>query len=216
MNIEQARFNMIEQQIRPTNVSSPEVLALLSIVKRENFFPQNQKNLAFFDTELPLLAGVFALTPKLEARIVQEVAVQKTDSVLVIGADSGYLAVLLGHQARHVTVMEAIPEIKALAHNNISKSGITNVDVQFGDALNNPGFASYDVIVVTGSLEEVPQTLQNQLNVGGRLFVIVGKAPVMTAHLIHRESELFFNDKQLFETSVGRLSQVAPTSTFTL
>ena len=216
MNIEQARFNMIEQQIRPTNVSAPEVLALLGIVKREDFFPQEQKSLAFFDTSLPLAAGILSLTPKLEARIVQEVAAKKTDTVLVIGADSGYLAALLAHQARHVTVMEAVPEVKALAQANILKNGITNVDVQSGDALQNTGFATFDVIVLTGSLESVPQSLQEQLNVGGRLFAITGKAPVMTAQLISRESELFFNVKQLFETSVAALSQMAPASTFTL
>jgi protein-L-isoaspartate(D-aspartate) O-methyltransferase len=216
MNIEQARFNMIEQQIRPTNVSAPEVLALLGIVKREDFFPQEQKSLAFFDTSLPLAAGILSLTPKLEARIVQEVAAKKTDTVLVIGADSGYLAALLAHQARHVTVMEAVPEVKALAQANILKNGITNVDVQSGDALQNTGFATFDVIVLTGSLESVPQSLQEQLNVGGRLFAITGKAPVMTAQLISRESELFFNVRKLFETSVAALSQMAPASTFTL
>ncbi len=216
MNIEQARFNMIEQQIRPTNVSAPEVLALLGIVKREDFFPQELKSLAFFDTGLPLAAGIVSLSPKLEARIVQEVAAKKTDTVLIVGADSGYLAALLAHQARHVTVMEAVPEVKALAQTNILKNGITNVDVQWGDALQNTGFSTFDVIVLTGSLESVPQSLQEQLNVGGRLFVITGKAPVMTAQLISRESELFFNVKQLFETSVAALSQMAPASTFTL
>lgn len=216
MNIEQARFNMIEQQIRPTNVSVPEVLELLGIVKRENFFPAEQISLAFMDTGLPLVAGVVSLSPKLEARILQEVAAKKTDSVLVIGADSGYLAALLAHQARHVTVMEAIPEVKNLAQSNIAKNGITNIDVQWGDALQSAGFATFDVIVVTGSLESVPESLQAQLNVGGRLFVVVGKAPVMTAQLISRESELFFNTKSLFETSVPTLSQVIPASTFTL
>jgi protein-L-isoaspartate(D-aspartate) O-methyltransferase len=216
MNIEQARFNMIEQQIRPTNVSAPDVLALLGIVKRENFFPQAQKSLAFFDTGLPLAAGVISLTPKLEARIVQEVAAKNTDSVLIVGADSGYLAALLAHQSRHVTVMEAVPEVKNLAQANITNNGITNVDVQWGDALKNTHFAAFDIIVITGSLEAIPENLQAQLNVGGRMFVVVGKAPVMTAQLISRESELFFNTKQLFETSVPSLTQAVPSSTFTL
>jgi protein-L-isoaspartate(D-aspartate) O-methyltransferase len=216
MNIEQARFNMIEQQIRPTNVSSPEVLALLGTVKRENFFPEGQKSLAFMDTALPLVAGVLSLQPKLEAHIVQEVAAQKTDSVLLVGADSGYLAALLAHQARHVTVMEAMPELKNLAQANITRNGLTNVDVVWGDALTNQGFASFDVIVVTGSLESVPENLQAQLNVGGRLFVFIGQAPVMTAKLITRESELFFNTKKLFETSVPRLSQMVAESSFKL
>ncbi len=216
MNIEQARFNMIEQQIRPTNVSSPEVLELLSIVKRENFFPEHQKSLAFFDTELPLAAGIVSLTPKLEARIVQEVATQKSDAVLVIGADSGYLAALLAHQARHVTVIEAVTDIKNIAQNNITNHGYANVDVQWGSALQGNNFASYDVIVVTGSLESLPQSLQDQMNVGGRLFVVLGKAPIMTATLITRESELFYNTKKLFETSIPRLSEVAAESNFKL
>ncbi|MBR7799951.1 protein-L-isoaspartate O-methyltransferase family protein [Undibacterium fentianense] len=216
MNIEQARFNMIEQQIRPTNVSAPEVLELLGVVKRENFFPAGQKSLAFFDTGLPLAAGIVSLSPKLEARIVQDVAAKKTESVLVVGADSGYLAALLAHQARHVTVLEAVAEVKTLAQTNLSQNGIVNVDVQWGDALESSQFATFDVIVVTGSLETVPTNLQEQLNVGGRLFVIVGKAPVMTAQLITRESELFFNTKSLFETVIPALSQVKPMSTFTL
>jgi protein-L-isoaspartate(D-aspartate) O-methyltransferase len=216
MNIEQARFNMIEQQIRPTNVSSPAVLELLSIVKREDFFPDAQKSLAFFDTGLPLFPGFVSLTPKLEARIVQEVAAKKTDSVLVIGADSGYLAAMLAYQARHVTVMEAVSEIRELAQNNMTKNGIRNVDVQWGDAMQADTFTSFDVIVVTGSLESVPQSLQEQLNVAGRLFVVVGNEPVMTAQLITRESDLFFNTAKLFETSIPRLSQVAPASTFSL
>ena len=215
MNIEQARFNMIEQQIRTWNVLDQDVLALLSVVKRENYFPENQKSLAFFDTELPLPCGTFSLSPKLEARIVQEVTVQKQETVLLIGAGTGYLAALLSHQARHVTVIEAIPEIKALAEENLNKDGIFNVDVEWGDALQAKNTSAYDVIVVSGSLESVPQQLQDSLSIGGRLFVIIGKPPVMSAELITRESELFYNTKKVFETSVPRLPQALPESTFT-
>lgn len=215
MNIEQARFNMIEQQIRPWNVGDQEVLALLALVKREDFFPESQKSLAFFDTELPLPGGAHALNPKIEARIVQAVAVKKNESVLVIGAGSGYLAALLAHQARQVTVMEVNPELKAMAEENLRQNGLTNVDVQCCDALKINHAAGFDVIVVSGSLESLPEQLQQQLTNGGRLFVIVGKAPVMEAQLITRESELFFNASNLFETSVQRLSQAAPLSTFT-
>jgi protein-L-isoaspartate(D-aspartate) O-methyltransferase len=215
MNIEQARFNMIEQQIRPWNVLDQDVLALLSVVKRENYFPENQKSLAFFDTELPLPCGTFSLSPKLEARIVQEVAAQKQETVLLIGAGTGYLAALLSHQARHVTVMEAIPEIKELAEENLNKDGIFNVDVEWGDALQIKSTSSFDIIVVSGSLESVPQQLQDSLSIGGRLFVIIGKPPVMSAELITRESELFYNTRKVFETSVPRLPQALPESTFT-
>ncbi|MFZ6750879.1 protein-L-isoaspartate O-methyltransferase family protein [Undibacterium sp. Ren11W] len=215
MNIEKARFNMIEQQIRPWNVSSPEVLALLAAVKREDYFPEDQKSLAFFDTELPLPGGTVALSPKLEARILQDLAVKKSENVLVVGAGSGYLAALLAHQARQVTVVEAIPELKTLAETNLQNQGIFNVDVVWGDALLGKTGSSFDAIVVCGSLEVIPELLKNQLTAGGRMFVFIGKAPVMTAQMISRESELFFNTKNLFETLVPALSQSVPESRFT-
>ena len=215
MNIEQARFNMIEQQIRPWNVGDQDVLALLGLVKREDYFAEDQKSMAFFDTELALPGGSHTLSPKVEARIVQGVAVKKHETVLLIGSGTGYLAALLANQARHVTVMEAIPELKAMAEANLRQHGVTNVDVQWCDALKTKHANTYDVIVVSGSLESMPDELQQQLNNGGRLFVVVGKAPVMKAQVITRESELFFNTTTLFETSVQRLSQAAPNSTFT-
>jgi protein-L-isoaspartate(D-aspartate) O-methyltransferase len=215
MNTEQARFNMIEQQIRPWNVLDQDVLALLGAVKREDYFPDDQKSMAFFDTELALPGGAHSLSPKVEARIVQGVAVKKHETVLLIGSATGYLAALLAHQARHVTVMEAIPELKAIAEANLRKNSVNNVDVQWCDALRTKHANTYDVIVVSGSLESLPIELQQQLTNGGRLFVVVGKAPVMKAQIITRESELFFNTVTLFETSVQRLSQAAPESTFT-
>jgi protein-L-isoaspartate(D-aspartate) O-methyltransferase len=183
-------------------------------VKREEYFPENQKSLAFFDTELPLPGGAFALAPKIEARILQDVVAKKTETVLLVGSGNGYLAALLAHQARHVTVVEAIPELKALAEDNLHKNGIFNVDVVWGDGLQGKTGTSFDVIVVAGSLETIPEALQNQLTVGGRMFVVLGKAPVMTAQLITRESELFFNTKNLFETSLPRLSQAVAESSF--
>jgi protein-L-isoaspartate(D-aspartate) O-methyltransferase len=215
MNIEQARFNMIEQQIRPWNVGDQDVLALLGAVKREEYFSEEQKSMAFFDTEIALPGGAYTLSPKVEARIVQGVAVKKHETVLLIGAGTGYLAALLANQARHVTVMEAIPELQAMAEANLRKNAVTNVDVQWCDALKTKHANTYDVIVVSGSLESMPDALQQQLTNGGRLFVVIGKAPVMKAQVITRESELFFNTTTLFETSVQRLSQAAPESTFT-
>jgi protein-L-isoaspartate(D-aspartate) O-methyltransferase len=215
MNIEKARFNMIEQQIRPWNVLDQDVLTLLGVVKREDYFPADQKSMAFFDTELALPGGAHTLSPKVEARIVQGLAVKKHETVLLIGSGTGYLAALLAYQARHVTVMEAIPELKAVAEENLLKNGVSNVDVQWCDALHAKHANTYDVIVVSGSLETLPDNLQQQLTNGGRLFVIVGKAPVMKAQVITRESELFFNTVTLFETSVQRLSQAAPESRFT-
>ena len=215
MNIEQARFNMIEQQIRPWNVGDQGVLELLSKVKRENFFPENQKNMAFFDIELPLPGGAHSLSPKVEARILQAMAVKNNETVLLIGAGSGYLAALLANQARHVTVVEANAALKAMAEDNLRKNDVNNVDVQWGDALKTKQGSTFDVIVVNGSLEELPDGLQQQLSNGDRLFAIVGKAPVMYAQVITRESDLFFNCVNLFETCVQRLSQAEAISTFT-
>lgn len=214
MNIEKARFNMIEQQIRPWNVLSQDVLDKLIVVKRENFFPESQKSLAFFDTELPLIEGAYSMSPKLEARIAQELAFQENETVLLIGAGNGYLAALIASLTKHVTVMEAIPELKTLAEKNLMKNAVMNVDVLLGDGLQVKNSLGFDVIVVNGSLESIPSELQNQLNAGGRLFAIVGKDPIMAAQIITRESELFFNTKSVFETSVKRLPQAQAMSAF--
>ncbi|MDY7540371.1 protein-L-isoaspartate O-methyltransferase [Undibacterium sp. RTI2.1] len=213
MNIEQARFNMIEQQIRPWNVLDLDVLNLLIICKRENFFPESQKSLAFFDTELPLADGTFALSPKLEARILQELFVKKQESVLVIGTGTGYLPALLAHQAHHVTTTETNPALAETAKHNLRENDVPNVTVIVGNGLiaNNN---TYDVIVVSGSLEIVPPHLQQQLNVGGRLFVIAGQAPAMSAQLILRESATEFKTTTLFETVVPALPQSVPASKF--
>lgn len=214
MNIEQARFNMIEQQIRPWNVLDQDVLENLALVKRENYFPEAQKSMAFFDTELPLVAGAFSLAPKIEARIVQEVAPKKSETVLLIGAGTGYLAALLAAMCKHVTVMEVLPEVKALAEQNLRKNGVMNVDVMLGDGLLVNNSMGFDVIVVSGSLELLSPDLQNQLNQGGRLLAIIGKPPIMSAQVITRESELFFSAKTVFETSVQRLPQAKAVSNF--
>ncbi|MFZ6674813.1 protein-L-isoaspartate O-methyltransferase family protein [Undibacterium sp. Rencai35W] len=214
MNIEKSRFNMIEQQIRPWNVLDLDVLNLLIVCKRENFFPESQKSLAFFDTELPLAGGAFALSPKLEARIVQEVASKKSESVWLIGAGTGYLAALLAHQAKHVTVTETNPELIATATKNLRDNDVSNVSIIQASGLTAQQGAAYDVIVVSGSLEIVPQVLQDMLNIGGRLFVVTGQAPVMAAQLIRRESDTSFKATTLFETVVPALPQSEHVSRF--
>src|SRR5690606_36197536 len=160
MNIEQARFNMIEQQIRPWDVLDQDVLELLVVVKREAFVPLAYRALAFADSEIPLPHGEHMLAPRVEARILQELMVKKHENVLEIGAGSGYMAALLAHQARHVTTVEIEPELKALAEKNLADYGVTNVDVVQADAsqgLDNG--QQYDVIVVSGSLPVVPEKL---------------------------------------------------------
>jgi protein-L-isoaspartate(D-aspartate) O-methyltransferase len=216
MNIEKNRFNMIEQQIRTWDVLDQDVLDLLTVVKREFFVPAAYKGLAFIDTEIPLPCGEAMLTPKLEARMLQELAVKKHEQVLEIGAGSGYMAALLAYQARRVVTVEIEPELKALAEKNLAEYGVTNVEVVLGDAAQGwPGSgvngAPYDVIVVSGSLPVLPDAFLKQLNIGGRLIVILGEAPVMTAEIITRRSDIVYDTVKLFETCVKPLrNAVAP------
>ncbi|HEX5341359.1 MAG TPA: protein-L-isoaspartate O-methyltransferase [Duganella sp.] len=212
MNIEQARFNMIEQQIRPWDVLDAEVLELLHVVKRENFVPAAHKALAFADIEIPLPGGEMMLAPKIEARLLQDLALKKHESVLLIGAGSGYLAALLGHKAQKVTAVELSPELKALAEKNLADNGVTNVTVEQGNGAQGWSHgAPFDVIVVSGSLPVLPEAMLQQLKVGGRLAVIIGQAPAMKAQLITRTGEAGYDTRTLFETNVKPLaSAVAP------
>ena len=216
MNFDLARFNMIEQQIRPWNVLDLGVLELLTVVKREKFLPENQQSLAFMDTELPLVDGSLMLSPKMEARIVQEVAVKKHENVLVVGAGSGYLCALLAFHARHVTCVESSERVFVAAEKALQRESVVNVNLALGDATKGwTAESNYDVIVLTGSLTVAPTKLQQQLKVGGRLFVILGSAPIMTAFIYTRTSETHFDVKSLFETSVAAVASAEHLSTFT-
>jgi len=212
MNIEQARFNMIEQQIRPWDVLDTEVLELLLVVKRENFVPAAHKALAFVDTEIPLPGGEAMFMPKIEARLLQDAAPKKHESVLEIGAGSGYMAALLAHRARHVTTVEISPELKALAEQNLAANGVTNVTVEQGNGAQGwANGAPFDVIVVSGGLPVLPEAFLKQLKVGGRLVAIIGEAPAMKAQLITRTGEAGYDTRTLFETNARILaSAVAP------
>jgi protein-L-isoaspartate(D-aspartate) O-methyltransferase len=215
MNIEQARFNMIEQQIRTWDVLALDVLDLLQVVKRENFVPVAYKNLAFFDTEIPLAGGEHMMTPKLEARLLQEVNPKKHENVLEIGTGSGYMAALLAYKARHVTTVEILPVLKTLAEQNLTANGVANVTVELGNGAQGwAQGAPYDVIVVSGSLPVLPDGLLQQVKVGGRIAVILGEAPAMSAHLITRTSETGYDTVKLFETSVKPLVSATTPSHF--
>lgn len=217
MNIEQARFNMIEQQIRPWEVLDPQVLDLLFVVKREDFTPPAYRNLAFADLEVPLGSGQVMLAPKIEAKMLQELSLKKTDKILEIGTGSGYMAALLAARADHVVTVECRPELAAIAKENLTRAGVTNVTVEIGDGAN--GWAArgpYDAIVVSGSVPVLPDALLKQLRVGGRLAVIVGEAPVMEAQLITCTAEGVFNTVNLFETVVPPLDGIAARSSFAL
>ena len=209
MNIEQARINMIKQQIRPWNVLAEDVLDLL-LVKREDFVPAAYQSLAFADLEIPLPCGEAMFAPKIEARIMQELAVRKHENVLEIDAGSGYMAALLAHKARHVTTIEIEPELKALAETNLRESGIDNVHVVAGDgaqgwAGSGIESAPYDVIVISGGLPMLPDNFLEQVKVGGRIFMIIGEEPVMTAQIITRISSVSYTTRTLFETCVKPL-----------
>jgi len=206
MNLEQARFNMIEQQIRPWNVLDTEVLHLLSVVKREDFVPLAHKALAFVDMEIPLGHGQSMLAPRVEARMLQDAAVQKHEKVLEIGAGSGYMAALLAHRAQRVISLEINPELAAMARANLQKAGIHNAEVRLIDgAVGAPAEGPFDVIVLSGSVAEVPQALLAQLKVGGRLLAIVGNEPMMRATIVTRTGEAEFKTSQPWDTVAPRL-----------
>lgn len=210
MNIETARFNMIEQQIRPWEVLDGQVLSLLSVVKRENFVPLAHKSLAFADMEIPLQAsgsqGQCMLAPKVEAKLLQDAALQRTDKVLEIGTGSGYMAALLAQQAASVLSFEIEPALAQMARHNLHQAGIANVEVRQADG--SQGAAAdgpFDVIVLSGSVAEVPQHLLNQLKLGGRLLAIVGEEPVMRANIITRKGEQQWQTSEPWDTMAPRL-----------
>lgn len=206
MNVEQARFNMIEQQIRPWDVLDTEVLALLSVVKREDFVPAAYRAIAFTDCEIPLPGDQQMLAPRVEARLLQELKVQRHEKVLEIGAGSGYMAALLGHRAQRVITLENNAELARLAADNLKRAGATNVTVREADGSRGLAAESpFDVILLSGSVAEVPQALLDQLKIGGRLAAIVGEEPVMRAMLYTRSGEREFRSTVLFDTVVPRL-----------
>ena len=206
MDIEQARYNMVEQQIRPWDVLNQDVLNLLFKIRREDFVPEAHRALAFVDMEIPLGAGQAMWTPKLEARVVQEVAIRPTDRVLEIGTGSGYLTALLAVDAAEVVSVEINPEFSAAAGLKLHAHGIQNVALHVADAARDwPDAASFDVIVLTGSTPLLSDAFRNRLHVGGRLFAITGEAPVMQAQLVTCTAQGAFRSVTLFETSVAPL-----------
>ena len=215
MNIEHARFNMIEQQIRPWNVLDDEVLHLLSVVKREDFVPLAHKALAFVDMEIPLGYGQCMLAPRLEARLLQDAEVRKHEKVLEIGAGSGYMAALLAHQAQRVISLEIDPDLVRMARANLQKAGVHNAEVrQFDGAVGATAEAPFDLIVLSGSVAEVPQSLLAQLKVGGRLLAIVGEEPVMRVTRVTRKGEAEFKTDKLWDTVAPALQNFPVPSHF--
>ncbi|MFN5049771.1 protein-L-isoaspartate O-methyltransferase family protein [Roseateles sp.] len=214
MNVEQARFNMIEQQIRPWDVLDQGVLSLLTLLKREDFVPAAHKALAFMDTEIPLGHGQFMLAPRVEARLLQELKVTRHEKVLEIGTGSGYMAALLGHKAQSVISLESQPELAKQAAENLKRAGVLNVKVLAQDGSQGlSAEAPFDVILLSGSVAEVPRALLEQLKPGGRLAAVVGSEPVMRAMLYTRVGNEF-KTQVLFDTVIPRLAGFAEASAF--
>ena len=215
MDFEQARFNMVEQQIRPWDVLDTEVLDLMMTVKRENFVPDAYRTIAFADLEVPLAGGAKMWAPKVEARILQELALRKTDRVLEIGTGSGFLAALMASKAVEVVSIEIDRALAEQAKKNLARAEFRNVTVETGDGSKGlPAKAPYDVIVVTGGIPSIPAELLAQLKVGGRLAAIVGQAPLMEAQIVTQTAEGVFSTVNLFETVVDPLKSVKPAPAF--
>jgi protein-L-isoaspartate(D-aspartate) O-methyltransferase len=206
MDIEQARFNMVEQQIRTWEVLDQTVLDLLFAVPREKFVPAAWRDMAFTDMEIPLGQGEAMLQPKLEARIVQELAIKKTDKILEIGSGSGYMTALLATCGASVHSIEILPKLHEMAKRNLAANHISNVQLEIGDAARGwKTRAPYDVIVLTGSTPILAPEFLQQLNIGGRLFAVVGDAPVMKGMLYNAVAGAQ-TKIELFETSIKALA----------
>ncbi len=215
MNIELARFNMIEQQIRPWNVLDPAILELLAVMRREDFLPPAYRALAFVDTEVPLPDGQCMLAPRVEARMLQELDLQRHERVLEVGAGSGFMAALLAHRARSVTSLEIRPALATFAAANLQRAGVSNAKVRVLDGARGlPDDAPFDAIVLSGSVDSVPQSLLEQLTPGGRLIAIVGDEPMMRAVRVRRLAASQFESTELFDTVAPRLSGFNESSRF--
>lgn len=209
-DIERARFNMVEQQIRPWDVNDENVLAAIANVKREQFVPEQYRNLAFSDLEVPLVVHgedthQTMLSPKLEARLAQALALKPADCVLEIGTGSGHQAAMLAAMSRQVTSVEIDSRLSAFAQQNLKSAGVDNVTVETGDGSEGWGTTEYDAVLVTGSLPCVPDALKYQLRIGGRLVAVVGQSPAMTAIRITRMTAASFEAQTLFETVIKPL-----------
>ena len=217
MNLEQARYNMIEQQIRPWDVLNQDVLDLLAQIPREDFVPAKYRNIAFTDVAIPLEHNQSMLPPKIEARLLQAVEIQSKDDVLQVGTGSGYVTALLASMGGHVTSVDIHADLQEQAQQKLTEHNIHNVTMECGDAAQgwNPN-RTYDVIVIAGGLPILPESFQRALNKGGRLFAFVGDAPAMEALLITRVGDNEWSHEVLFETEVPELENAPQPERFSL
>ena len=209
MDVERARFNMVEQQIRTWNVLNQDVLDLLFSVKREEFVPRAYRDVAFADLEIPIGDGERMWTPKMEARALQELALRPEETALEVGTGSGYLTALLAACAAEVTSVEINPRLAAEAQAKLKRLGVANVHLATGDAARGFGAERYDAIVLTGSTPVLPESWPQQLKPGGRLFAVVGDAPAMTARITRWTAPGAMVAEDLFETVIAPLKNAA-------
>ena len=205
MNFEQARFNMIEQQIRPWEVLDQRVLDVIAGVPREAFVPERYRNLAFADIRVPIGHDQVMMNPNVEGRLLQSLQIQSSDKILEIGTGSGYLSACLARLGGSVLSVDIVSEFSEQSEKKLRANHISNVTLQTGDAVNGWGENQYDVIVLTASLAKLAEHWQQQLNIGGRLFVIVGEEPIMEAILVTRSAEREWGQESLFETEIPPL-----------
>lgn len=217
LNVEQARFNMVEQQVRPWDVLDARVLGVLSTVPRERFVPAAYRNLAFADLAVPLAHGEVMMRPVLEGRVLQALALTGTESVLEIGTGSGFLAACLGKLARDVLSVERHRDLVDAARAALREAGITNVQVEHADGL--AGFdprREFDAVVLSGAVFRLPAHVKRWVKPGGRLFVIEGESPLQRALLLTHAGDGRFTEETLFETDLPYLANAEPPKRFTL
>ena len=206
MNFEEARFNMVEQQIRPWQVLDSKVLALLEKVQREDFVPVRYRKLAFADIAVPLECGQFMMRPKIEARMLQALDLREDETVLEIGTGSGFMTACLAALSKHVVSVEIFEELHREAAMQLQDKKITNVELFVGDVMSGwQPEQAHDVVVVTGSVPTIPEQFKGWVNPGGRLFVVTGDSPAMEARLLTRLDATQWSEESLLETDLARL-----------
>jgi protein-L-isoaspartate(D-aspartate) O-methyltransferase len=207
MDLEQARRQMLNQQLRPTEVLDQDVLKVFEQVARERFVPERFRGLAFADTEIPLEHGQCMMRPTIEGRLLQALAIVPEDEVLEVGAGSGFLTACLARLSGSVLSLEYHASLAAMARANLDAAKVRNVRVEHADASQLDDTGRYDAVAVTASVPDDTATLRfrNALRVGGRLFVIIGRGPLMEACLFRRDSALEWSRSSLFETHIPPL-----------
>ncbi len=206
MDIEQARLNMIEQQIRTWDVLDMDVLGLLNEIHREDFIPDNYKDLSFADICISIGHGQSTMTPKVEARLLQSLALKPNETVLEIGTGCGYLTSLLAKSAKHVKSIDIYPDFIVAANDKILKTGLNNIELESADAYNLfDQTEKYDALVLTASLPKMDERFLNLLNDNGRMFAIIGESPVMEACVFTKQNDSNYTKQSLFETNLPAL-----------